>query len=239
MRAIWICVIGLGCSSDAKQVAATPVAVGPAADPVEPEQQEAPALPADAPVVPADPPAPDVSGLVPPEPDATIAALPIDARVPSWTAVLEHHRRDCDAFKAPPCELVGDFDGDGKKDRAVKIRERTTRRAGIAIRWASGEVSIIGAGVASRQLSTDVSLDGIELSWSVVEEDLEFLQRWSIARRAGTGFVEAGPPRPVGGPRRESPAPAATGAGILLDGGDAAEVLYWDGTRWRRLILGY
>jgi hypothetical protein len=55
---------------------------------------------------------------------------------------------------------------------------------------------------------------------------------------APTGFFDAGPPRAVGG-GGESPAPEATGAGILFDTGDVAEVIYWDGVRWRLLMLDY
>ncbi|MFO0636656.1 MAG: hypothetical protein U0168_27810 [Nannocystaceae bacterium] len=179
----------------------------------------------------------DSAAGVPP-PAAAIASLPLDARLERWDAVLAHHRRDCSAFAARPCELVADFDADGKADRAVKLRERGGARRGIAIRWGSGGVSILGAGVATRQLHTDVHLEGVDLSWSAVEPDFDFIARWRVVPRSPSGFFRAGPRRAVGG-GDESPAPEATGDGILIDSGDVAEVIYWDGVRWRVLVLGY
>lgn len=210
------------------------------ADAVEPDAPEVPPpAVADARSETAPAPAPDASGLVPPDPDPAIVGLPVDVRAADWAAVLAHHRRDCKAFPAKACELVADFDGDGRSDRAVKIRETArTRRSGIAIRWATGGVSIIGAGVAMRQLSTDVHMQGVDLSWSETEDDLAFLELWTVVEKSDAGFVGAGP-KPRSGEPRVSTAPGATGAGIQLSGGDAAEVLYWDGAQWRRLILGF
>jgi hypothetical protein len=239
--------LAIGCTPAKRTPAETPMRAdpvehhAPAASPATPASSVADAT-APTSSEPVPPPmtvaAPDPTGLVPPEPDASMTGLPVDARLPDWAAVLAHHRRDCNAFRPKPCELVADFDGDGQKDRAVKIRETSTRRSGIAIRWASGAVSVIGAGVATRQLSTDVHMEGVDLSWRETEDDFSFLEHWSVVQRSDAGFVGAGPKLRTGEPRA-SAAPGATGAGILLSGSDAAEVLYWDGLQWRRLVLGF
>jgi hypothetical protein len=201
----------------------------------EPEPADvATAAPVEAPPTPPPPsPSPAQGGSVEPEPDAELAALPTDVRLPDRAAWQAAYRKDCKAFAASPCELTGDLDGNGKPERIVEMRARRSKQAGIAVLWDRGDVSIIGAGTPSRQLGTDVHLDGVELSWSEVESDLSFLMHWKLVQRRDDGFVAR-----VMTSDRTLPAPGATGAGIWLDGGDAAEVLYWDGARWRRLIVG-
>jgi hypothetical protein len=197
------------------------------------------------PVASAPPPVAEASEIVAPATEPSLAALPVDVRLSSWTSTLASHRPDCKAFaRASACELVVDLDGDGKPERAVKLRERSSGRAGIGIRWADGTVSIVGAGASSRQLATDVYEDGVDLSWREVEDDWSFLARWSVARHTPAGFAiprGRAPSRPGSGaaPPRSLRAPAALGGGLWLDGGDAAEVLYWDGARWRRLVAGF
>jgi hypothetical protein len=44
-----------------------------------------------------------------------------------------------------PCALVGDFDGDGKPDRAVLVSDQMNRR-GVAVLFASGASTLLGAG---------------------------------------------------------------------------------------------
>lgn len=185
-------------------------------------------------------PTSEPAGITPPPvDDAELAALPVDLRVASKAALLETHRKDCKAFsRKTPCELVLDLDGDRKQDRAFKIRDRRTRHAGIAIAWADGSVSIIGAGARTRQLSTDVHMEGVDLEWR--EGTLEFADdgevdlSWGIAPRSGEGLRKSVLRKAV-----VHAAPGVTGDGIWLDGGDAAEILYWDGARWRWLILGF
>jgi hypothetical protein len=179
-------------------------------------------------------PSPEQRGLVAPEPDATLAALPTDVRLPDRTAWQAAYRKDCEAFAASPCELTGDLDGNGVPEQIVAVRSKRSNHAGIAVLWDGGEVSIIGAGTPSRQLRTDVYVDGVEFEWSAVEDDLSFLTHWKLVPRRNDGFVAR-----VRKAERSLPAPGATGAGIWLDGGDAAEVLYWDGAAWRRLVVGF
>jgi hypothetical protein len=189
------------------------------------------------------PAAPREATTAPPAPEPELAALPLDVRLPSRAMWEWHYLQDCKALAASPCELTADLDGDGTPDRVVETRDETFQRAGIAVLWGGGAVSIIGAGASSRQLRTDVHADGVDLTWIPVEDDLSFVTRWMIVPRSPDGFVapaSAAPPPPGRTAADHSlPAPAATGAGVWLDGGDAAEVLYWDGSGWRRLIVGF
>jgi len=51
------------------------------------------------------------------------------------------------SFRMNPSYLEGDFDGDGKMDTAVLMKERSTGKVGIAIgHGATGKVTILGAG---------------------------------------------------------------------------------------------
>jgi hypothetical protein len=215
--------------ADEHAATAADVADGPEpADVATPAPVDAPSTP------PPTSPSPEQRGLVAPEPDAALAALPTDARLPDRTAWQAAYRKDCKALAASPCELTGDLDGNGVPEQIVEVRSKRSKHAGIAVLWDGGGVSIIGAGTPSRQLRTDVYVDGVELEWSAVEDDLSFLTHWKIVQRRTDGFVAH-----VLGDERSLPAPGATGAGIWLDGGDAAEVLYWDGGVWRRLVVGF
>jgi hypothetical protein len=209
------------------------VAAGDVADGSEPAV--AAAAPVDAsPTPPPMSPLPERRGLVAPEPDAALAALSTDVRLADRTTWQQAYRKDCKALAASPCELTGDLDGNGMPEQIVEVRSKASRHTGIAVLWDSGGVSIIGADTPSRQLRTDVYVDGVELEWSAVEDDLSFVTHWKIVQRRADGFVAR-----VLETERTLPAPGATGAGIWLDGGDAAEVLYWDGTAWRRLVVGF
>jgi hypothetical protein len=200
---------------------ATPADVAAAPEPADPPRESTQ-------------PSPQQSSLTTPAPDATLVPLPTDVRLPDRSAWQTGYRKDCKALAASPCELTGDLDGDGVPEHVVQTRSERSKHAGIAVLWGSGAVSIIGAGTPSRQLRTEVFIDSVALEWSAVEDDLSFVTRWAVVQRSADGFVARGP-----GAERSLPAPMATGAGIWLDGGDAAEVLYWDGTQWRRLVVGF
>jgi len=52
------------------------------------------------------------------------------------------------SFRINPSYLEGDFNGDGKIDIAVLVKERSTRKLGIAIVHSpTGKVTILGAGI--------------------------------------------------------------------------------------------
>ena len=53
------------------------------------------------------------------------------------------------SFRVNPFHLHGDFNGDGKADTAVLVKQRSTGKVGIAIiNGATDEVTILGAGTA-------------------------------------------------------------------------------------------
>jgi hypothetical protein len=99
-----------------------------------------------------------------------------------------------------------DFDGDGQGDAAVLVRERGSRKAGIAIvHRRTSQVFIIGAGTA-------LSNGGDDFSW---------MDTWRVVK----GTVEQGA-------TGELP-PAFRGAALWVEKAESASaVLYWTGTRY-------
>lgn len=144
---------------------------------------------------------------------------------------------DCRAF-APhqSCELTGDLDGDGKSDRVIKIRTRKGGKVGIAVAWADGRYSVLGAGARTLRVRTEVYADGTREPEVALTEPLELggIKSWKILPPAREGFVSRS-----NSPKSVYRAPSVVGHGIFISGGDAAEMLYWDGGRWRWLILGF
>jgi hypothetical protein len=108
-----------------------------------------------------------------------------------------------------PCHLSGDFDGDGKEDIAVVVRQAATAKRGIAI-WQSHSHTwqVVGAGHA-------VGEGGDDFSW---------MDAWSVypkGKRVEEG-VEAGPP------------PRLRGDGLLVEKTEAASaIIYWSGKNYR------
>ena len=65
------------------------------------------------------------------------------------------------SFRLKPSYLEGDFNGDGKVDVAVLVKERSTGKLGIVvIHGTTGEVTILGAGVAIWQRGRRFRMDG-------------------------------------------------------------------------------
>ena len=215
------------------RAAAAPETPAPAAAPVA-APTPAPS-PAPSPAPASAPPAHDPTGVTPPPVDDELAALPPDVRLPDEATLLRTHRKECALGPRPSCEHRIDFDGDGTPERVFLVRARDTRHLGIAVVWATG-VSLLGADARIRQLSTDVYIDDVELSWGEIEDDFE-LERWRAAELVGDGFAthtrgkRGGPQSP---PMR---APARLGGGVFLSNSDSSTILYWDGASWRRLVL--
>jgi hypothetical protein len=167
-----------------------------------------------------------------PELPEELADVPVDLRVDA-RAFAAGWRKHCGGFaRKDPCEAKIDIDGDGKAEKVVRVRERRGSRDGIGVVWADGSVSVLGAGAVVRTLMTDIHMDGVDESWGAFEESMTGLFACRRIARNGDGFG--------GGPKRDPfPAISPTGDGIMLDGGDAAEIVYWDGKQWRQLILGF
>jgi hypothetical protein len=145
--------------------------------------------------------------------------------------------RDCNAFaRRQRCELAGDLDGDGKPERVFKIRARKGGGVGIAVAWADGRFSVLGAGARTPRVRTEVYMDGTQEKEVVLTEPLELegIVTWTLLPPGRGGFVGEMPKH-----GSSYLAPSVVGQGIFFSGGDAAQLLYWDGSRWRWLILGF
>jgi hypothetical protein len=128
-------------ADDGYATTAADVADGP-----EPDDVATPA-PVDAPPAPSSTsPGPEQRGLVAPEPDAALAALPTDVRLPDRTAWQAAYGKDCKALAASPCELTGDLDGNGVPEQIVAVRSKGSKHAGIAVLWDSGGGMVPGGG---------------------------------------------------------------------------------------------
>jgi hypothetical protein len=179
----------------------------------------------------------DPSGVVAPPVDADLAALPADVRLSDESALFRTHRKECAFGPKAHCEHRVDFDGDGAFERVFFVRARDTHHLGLAVVWAQGGVSLIGADARMRQLSTNVYVDDVELAWDEIESDFE-IEHWRVAQIAGDGFATSAP-RKRGAPASSPPmrAPARAGGGVFLSNSDSSTILYWDGACWRRLVL--
>ncbi|HWB81470.1 MAG TPA: hypothetical protein VG755_41195 [Nannocystaceae bacterium] len=212
--------------------AVLPVATAPTPAP-ETTPTPAPTPAADVPSARADR---DPTGVTPPPVDADLAALPLDVRLPDEATLLRTHRKECGLGPKPACEHRIDFDGDGTPERVLLVRARDTRHLGIAVVWARGEVSLLGADARMRQLHTDVYVDDVELAWDEIEADFE-LERWRVAEIVGDGFAMGAPRKRGASPKVALRAPARMGGGVFLGNSDSSTILYWDGASWRRLVL--
>ena len=170
--------------------------------------------------------------------EAVAAPLPGAARdrlPPAAFAAV--YQEDCRAFASQEsCELTGDLDGDGKPERVFKIRARKGGKVGIAVAWADGRYSVLGAGARTLRVRTEVYQDGTKEPEAALTEPLELagITTWKLLPPAKEGFASR-----ANNPKAVYRAPSVVGPGIFISGGDAAEMLYWDGGRWRWLILGF
>jgi hypothetical protein len=106
-----------------------------------------------------------------------------------------------------PFYLRGDFNGDGKIDVAVLVKQRSTGKLGIAVvHGATDKVTILGAGVAIGNGGDD--FEWID-SWRVYSKD-------RVPRKAG-----------------EVSLPHLHGDAFLVEKSEAASALiYWNGKRY-------
>ena len=111
------------------------------------------------------------------------------------------------SFRLNPFYLRGDFNGDGKIDVAVLVKQRSTGKSGIAIvHGGTSKVTILGAGTA-------VGNGG---------DDFEWMDTWQIYSKTSVAS---------GGDGKN--APHLRGDALLVGKSEAASALiYWNGKRY-------
>ena len=114
------------------------------------------------------------------------------------------------SFRVNPFHLHGDFNGDGKADTAVLVKQRSTGKVGIAIiNGATDEVTILGAGTA-------IGNGG---------DDFEWMDSWEIYSKDRMAS--------------ETSIPTLRGDALLVGKSEAASALiYWNGKRYVWLQQG-
>lgn len=111
------------------------------------------------------------------------------------------------SFQIKPSYLKGDFNGDGKADVAVLVKERSTGKSGIAIvHGTTGKVSILGAGIG-------IGNGG---------DDFEWMDSWKIYPKTRAAHAAD-----------ETSVPRLRGDALLVEKSEAASALiYWKGKKY-------
>ena len=111
------------------------------------------------------------------------------------------------SFRLNPSYLEGDFNGDGKIDIAVLVKERSTGKFGIAIvHGGIGKVTILGAGI-------DIGNGG---------DDFEWMDSWQTHSKTRPDHAQS-----------ETSLPHLRGDALFVEKSDAASALiYWNGKRY-------
>ena len=111
------------------------------------------------------------------------------------------------SFHLKPFYLRGDFNGDGKIDVAVLVKQHSTGKIGIAIvHGATDKVTILGAGTA-------IGNGG---------DDFEWMDSWQVYSKARAAHAAG-----------ESRVPRLRGDALLVEKSNAASALiYWNGKRY-------
>jgi len=111
------------------------------------------------------------------------------------------------SFQTKPSYLEGDFDGDGKMDTAVLVKERSTGKVGIAIvHGTTGKVTVLGAGIG-------IGNGG---------DDFEWMDSWKVYFKTPVAHVSG-----------ETSVPRLRGDALLVEKSEAASALiYWNGKRY-------
>lgn len=111
------------------------------------------------------------------------------------------------SFLMNPFYLEGDFNGDGKIDVAVLVKQRSTGKLGIAIvHGTTGKVTILGAGVA-------IGNGG---------DDFQWMDSWQVYSKARAAHAAS-----------ETSLPHLRSDALLVEKSEAASALiYWNGKRY-------
>lgn len=164
-------------------------------------------------------------------------AKPLAAKL---RTTLPAHRPACDVSLTGPCATRADLDGDARPDDVILVRS-DRGEGGLAILWASGGAALLGAGQRCQQwtLTELPNLDGSPIPEPSLEEippDFSWLRRWAVFPRK----LEGGAPVFIApNNKRRIAAGPALGDALLLDGGDAAVLVYRTSNGWTQLHLGF
>lgn len=110
-----------------------------------------------------------------------------------------------------PCQIKGDFDGDGKIDRAVLVQDKIGNK-GIEIRFANRKTVLIGAGEV-------IGNGGLNFDW---------MDHWELYR----GKI-------VPGPTETEKIKSIKGDALYLAKTNSASgVVYWDGSQFHWIQQG-
>ena len=111
------------------------------------------------------------------------------------------------SFRINPSYLEGDFNGDGKMDVAVLVKERSTGKLGIAIvHGTTGKVTILGAGIG-------IGNGG---------DDFEWMDSWHVYSKTRAAHASD-----------KTSVPRLRGDALLVEKSEAASALiYWNGKRY-------
>jgi hypothetical protein len=111
------------------------------------------------------------------------------------------------SFHLSPSHLEGDFDGDGKMDVAVLVKQRSTGKLGIAIVHGTSEkVKILGAGIG-------IGNGG---------DDFEWMDSWQVHSKTRAAHAAS-----------ETNVPHLRGDALVVEKSEAASALiYWNGKRY-------
>ena len=145
------------------------------------------------------------SDSLPPQSPGTICEVPKAAKK-ALTNGSTGKKYDLSSY-IDPCYLEGDFNGDGKLDAAVLMKEPSTGKRGIAIvHGTTRKVTILGAGIV-------VGNGG---------DDFQWLDCWQVYSKTHVGHLA-----------REATLPHLRGDVLLLEKSEAASALiYWNGQRY-------
>lgn len=111
------------------------------------------------------------------------------------------------SLRMNPSHLEGDFNGDGKMDVAILVKERSTGKIGIAIvHGTTGKVTILGAGV------------GIGNG----RDDFEWMDSWKVCSKTHAADASV-----------KTSGPHLRGDALLVEKSEAASALiYWNGKKY-------